>query len=198
MTETEHISELSLTKDTPYLILAGKLWGSFGNICENIDRVIMALHCTSQQGTYCQWQNMLQCLVDVFIIIFWYQKLFNFFNCILPVLQLFIHDDIIKWKHFPYNWPFVQGIHQSPVNSLYKGKWCRALVFSLSWGWTNGWVNNHKAGDLRCHHAHYDVTAMSLWQQRLYQTESSVQEITQPTTLPLRMLVKQKELSWMF
>ena len=147
----------------------------------------MALHCTSQQGTYCQWQNMLQCLVGVFIIIFWYQKLFNFFNCLLPVLQLFIHDDIIKLKHFPCNWPFVQGIHQSPVNSPYKGQWCRALVFSLSWGWTNGWVNNHKAGDLRCHHAPYDVTAMSLWQQRLYQTESSVQEITQPTTLPLRM-----------
>ena len=24
----------------------------------------------------------------------------------------------------------------------------------------NGWVNNHEPGDLRHHHAHYDVTAM--------------------------------------
>ena len=27
------------------------------------------------------------------------------------------HDDVIKWKHFPRYWPFVRGIHWSPVNS---------------------------------------------------------------------------------
>ena len=27
------------------------------------------------------------------------------------------HDDVIKWKHFPHYWPFVRGIHRSPVNS---------------------------------------------------------------------------------
>ena len=27
------------------------------------------------------------------------------------------HDDGIKWKHFPRYWPFVRGIHWSPVNS---------------------------------------------------------------------------------
>ena len=32
--------------------------------------------------------------------------------------------------------------------------------FSLICVWINSWVNNHKAGDLRCHHAHYDVTVM--------------------------------------
>ena len=36
------------------------------------------------------------------------------------------------------------------------------LMFSLIWAWINGWVNNREAGDLRCHHAHYDVTAMVL------------------------------------
>ena len=25
------------------------------------------------------------------------------------------HDDVIKWKHFPLYWPFVRGIHRSPV-----------------------------------------------------------------------------------
>ena len=25
------------------------------------------------------------------------------------------HDDVIKWKHFPHYWPFVRGIHRSPV-----------------------------------------------------------------------------------
>ena len=27
-----------------------------------------------------------------------------------------IHDDVIKWKHFPRYWPFVREIHRSPVN----------------------------------------------------------------------------------
>ena len=31
-----------------------------------------------------------------------------------------IRDDVIKWKHFPRNWPFVRGIH--PVNSPHKGQ----------------------------------------------------------------------------
>ena len=30
------------------------------------------------------------------------------------------HDDVIKWKHFPRYWPFVQGIHRLPVNSQAK------------------------------------------------------------------------------
>ena len=27
------------------------------------------------------------------------------------------HYDVIKWKHFPRYWPFVRGIHRSPVDS---------------------------------------------------------------------------------
>ena len=27
--------------------------------------------------------------------------------------RLSVHDDVIKWKHFPRNWPFVRGIHRS-------------------------------------------------------------------------------------
>ena len=33
------------------------------------------------------------------------------------------HDDVIKWKHLPRYWPFVRGIHRSPVNSSHKGQW---------------------------------------------------------------------------
>ena len=43
-----------------------------------------------------------------------------------------LHDDVIKWKHFPRNWPFVQGIHRSPVNSPRKGQWRRAWCFLWS------------------------------------------------------------------
>ena len=35
-------------------------------------------------------------------------------------------------------------------------------MFSLICGWTNGWVNNGEAGDLRRHRVHYDVIMMSL------------------------------------
>ena len=70
------------------------------------------------------------------------------------------HDDVIKWKHFPHYWPLVQGIHRSPVNFPHKGQWHGALMFSLIYAWINGWVNNHEAGDLRCHRAHYDVIVM--------------------------------------
>ena len=51
----------------------------------------------------------------------------------------------------------MRGIHQSPVNSPHKGQWRGALMFSLICAWINDWVNNREAGDLRRHHAHYDV-----------------------------------------
>ena len=72
------------------------------------------------------------------------------------------HDDVIKWKHFLHYWPFVWGIHRSPVNSPHKGQWCRALMLSLISTWINGWVNNCGACDLRRHRTHYDVIVMSL------------------------------------
>ena len=74
-----------------------------------------------------------------------------------------VHDDVIKWKHFPRYWPFVRGIHRSPVNSPHKGQWKGALIFSLICVWINGWVNNREAGDLRRYLAHYDVRVMSVW-----------------------------------
>ena len=77
------------------------------------------------------------------------------------LITFMVHDDVIKWKHFLRNWPFVQGIHRSPVNSPYKGQWRGALMFSLICVWINGWVNNRKAGDLRRYRAQYDVIVMS-------------------------------------
>ena len=67
------------------------------------------------------------------------------------------NDDVIKWKHFPRYWPFVRGIHWSPVNSPHKGQWCGALTFSLIYAWLNGWVNNREAGDLGRHFNAMDI-----------------------------------------
>ena len=71
------------------------------------------------------------------------------------------YDDVIKWKYFPRYWPFVRGIHRSPVNSRTKASEGRALTFCFIWAWTNGWVNNPKAGDLRRHRDHYYVAVMN-------------------------------------
>ena len=69
-----------------------------------------------------------------------------------------VHDDVIRWKHFPCYWPFVQGIHRSPGNSPHKEQWRRALMFFF---YLNGWVNNCEAGDLGRCHANYGVTVVS-------------------------------------
>ena len=54
------------------------------------------------------------------------------------------HDDVIKWKHFPRYWPFLRGIHRSPVNSPHKGQRSFDIFFDLHpnkrlskqwWGW---------------------------------------------------------------
>ena len=87
------------------------------------------------------------------------------YYCILQAMykpegKLYIHDDVIKWKHFPRNWPFVREIHRSPVNFTHKGQWRGALIFSLIYPWINDWVNNREAGDLRRQHGHYDVIVM--------------------------------------
>ena len=67
-----------------------------------------------------------------------------------------LHDDVIKWKHFPRYWPFCVG--NSPVTG---GQWRGALMFSLICAWINRSVNNREAGDLRLYRAHYDVIVMN-------------------------------------
>ena len=112
------------------------------------------------QHTYCQTYFVVS---DCFILYLLYltisgqnKRLFNYCE-----LFLNIYYDVIKWKHFPRYWPFVRGIHRSPVNSPHKGQWRGALMFSLICAWINGWVNNREAGALRRHRTHYDVTVMN-------------------------------------
>ena len=100
------------------------------------------------------------------ICILWWEStgnqwIINFSNKGLVIQKLFaFHDDVIKWRHFPRYWPFVQRIHRSPVNSPHKGRWHGALMFPLICVWINVWVSNSEAGDLGRYQAHYDVTVM--------------------------------------
>ena len=65
------------------------------------------------------------------------------------------------WRHqmesFAALLALCAGVHRSPVNSQHKSQWRGALKFSLICAWINGWA---KAGDLRRHRAHYDVTVV--------------------------------------
>ena len=49
-------------------------------------------------------------------------------SLVWPRIKINLHDDVIKWKHFPRYWPFVRGIHGSPVISRTKASdaelWC--------------------------------------------------------------------------
>ena len=78
--------------------------------------------------------------------------------CVIKARDGFLYYDVIKCKHFPRYWPFVRGIHRSPVNSPHKGRWWGALMLSLICAGINAWVNNREAGDSRRHRAQYDVT----------------------------------------
>ena len=78
-------------------------------------------------------------------------------------LELYPDHDVIKWKHFPRYWPFVWEFTGNGWIFLTKASDAelRCFIFILSAPWINGWVNNHKAGDLRCHRAHYDIIVMT-------------------------------------
>ena len=96
---------------------------------------------------------------------------------LFPGLYIY-HDDVIKWKHFPRYWPFVRGIHRSPVNSSHKGQWRGALIFSLICARINGWVNNREAGDLRRHRSYHDVIVMIYtYKERGRESESERESI---------------------
>ena len=68
------------------------------------------------------------------------------------------------WRHqtgtFSALLALCAGNSRSPVNSPHKDQWREALMFDLICAWTNVYVNNRDAGDLRRHHAHYDVIVM--------------------------------------
>ena len=81
------------------------------------------------------------------------------------------------WRHqmetFSALLAICAGIHRSPVNSLHKGQWHGAFMFSLICAWINLWVNNREAGDLRRYRAHYDVIVMSPWDPNYSQVNTT-------------------------
>ena len=109
------------------------------------------------------WFNVNACLY-LFVMRFVcysqsFQLLFSWVDLLMG------HDDVMKWKHFPRYWPFVRGIHRSPVNSHTKASDAE-LCYFLVCARINGWVNNGEAGDLRRHCARYDAIVMYAYKMR--------------------------------
>ena len=64
------------------------------------------------------------------------------------------------WHHQMETFAPLLALCVGQANSLHKGRWRQALMFSLICTWINGWVDQHEAVDLRCQSAHCDVTLM--------------------------------------
>ena len=66
------------------------------------------------------------------------------------------------WRHQMETFPAFMApcAGNSPMNSPHKGQWHGASMLSLICAWTNDWVNDRQAGDLRRRRAHYDVNVM--------------------------------------
>ena len=105
------------------------------------------------------WSNMTEHMRNAILDI-------NHYSIPMAISVLSIHNDNFKWEHLPRYWPFVRGIHGSPVNSPHKGQWRGTLMFSLICTWTNCSANKRDAGDLRCHRAHYDVIVIINWNHK--------------------------------
>ena len=77
-----------------------------------IYKQLSAITCTASY--ICIWKSILFC-VDAFVVMG--------DNFLTMGGGHGLHDDVIKWKHFPRYCPFVRGIHRSLVNSPHTGKW---------------------------------------------------------------------------
>ena len=95
-----------------------------------------------------------------------------------------IHDDVIKWKHFPRNWP-LSGEFTGPGEFPTQRPVTRSFDGFFICVWINGWVYNGEAGDLRRHRGHYDVNVMGhqegwwMSQYRAY-THNQIKQPTSP------------------
>ena len=80
------------------------------------------------------------------------QKLFQCSKAIMAILCTMTH----QMETFSALLSLCAG--NSPVTGEFPEQklWC----FSLICAWINAWENNREAGNLRRHHAHYDVTVM--------------------------------------
>ena len=67
----------------------------------------------------------------------WCKTWRSFYNLAINILLDYLHDDVIKWKHYPRYWPFVRGIHRWPVDCPHKASDAELWCFFFISAWTN-------------------------------------------------------------
>ena len=76
-----------------------------------------------------------------------------------PPMDYFYISHISWWRHQIDTFSALLALceRNPPVDSNHKGQGRGALMLTLICAWTNGWVKDRNAGDLRRHRAHCDV-----------------------------------------
>ena len=64
------------------------------------------------------------------------------------------HNDVMTWKCFLHYWPFVWGIHRSPVDSPHKGPEMQRFDVFFCLFAISCWTNSPVASDFRCLNSH--------------------------------------------
>ena len=110
-------------------------------------RLFSPSHYLNQCWVFVDWTlgNKLQWKFNHNIKLLIHENASEHIACEMAILFRERHDDVIKWKHFPRNWPFVRGNHRSlgfptqrPVTRSFDVFFHLRLNRRLSkqpWGW---------------------------------------------------------------
>ena len=105
---------------------------------------------------------------------------YSCFTLTTPVASdpVWAHDDVIKWKHFPRNWPFVRGIHRS--RWIPHTKATDAELWLFFYLRLNKRLSKHSCG------CWFEALSWSLW--RHHNDTVSVMTVDTQTTYRVRAL----------
>ena len=143
---------------TPWVFLGGEVavmsphdggthleWGVEDRGMSALSRILSLKHIsTGELSLHISWRSTH--LLHLYFLFSWWRHQMETCSASLAFVR-----GIHRW---------LRGIHWSLLNSPHTDQWRGALMFTLICAWTNGWVNNQDAGDLRRHRTHYDVTVM--------------------------------------
>ena len=115
LTTSHTLSQCGLGSMSPYGV-ARPQWVNVWGICILVTSVICSIFSLTHDSVMC-----LICNTYLRAITTHAPSTYGFTALLLDPDWLYIHDDVIKWKHFPCDWPFVWGIHRTPVNFRTKG-----------------------------------------------------------------------------